>query len=144
MFRMRPLESEALISARTSTVWEVITDTGNLNVWESGITAVDGELRNGGRVRFRTTGTGRKGIRVKVQQMPGHVMTWTASLPLWLSKTVRTFTLEPAEGKTRLHVKEEHSGLLHLLGGHTLHVSDRPLASFVKSVKKRSELLDRL
>lgn len=144
MSRMHPLESEALINARTSTVWEVITDTGNLNVWESGITAVDGELRNGGRVRFRTTGTGRRSIRVRVQQMPGHVMTWTASLPLGLSKTVRTFTLEPAEGKTRFHVKDEHSGLLHLLGGHTLHVSDRPLAGFVKSVKKRSELLDRL
>ncbi|MBT2552842.1 SRPBCC family protein [Arthrobacter sp. ISL-5] len=134
----------ALINARTSTVWAVLTDTGDLTVWESGITAVDGELRNGGRVRFHTTGTGRRSVRVRVQQVPGRVMTWTASLPLGLSKTIRTFTLAPAEGKTRFHVKDEHSGLLHRLGGHTLHLSDRPLADFVKSVKKRAELLDRL
>jgi len=142
--RMHSLESEALINARTSTVWEVLTDAGNLTVWESGITAVDGELRNGGRVRFHTTGTGPRSIRVRVQQLPGRVMIWTAHLPLGLSKTARTFTLSPADGLTRLHVKEAHSGLLRLLGGPTLQFSDRPLADFVSSVKKRAELLDRL
>jgi len=71
-------------------------------------------------------------------------MIWTAHLPLGLSKTARTFTLSPADGLTRLHVKDEHSGLLHLLGGHTLQFADRPLADFVRSVKKRAELLDRL
>jgi hypothetical protein len=46
--------SEALIGARASIVWEVITDAGNLTVWESGITAIDGELRHGGTIRINT------------------------------------------------------------------------------------------
>lgn len=144
MSGMHSLESEALINARPSTVWAVLTDAGNLNVWESGIAAVDGELRNGGLIRIRPAGAERRSIRVRVQQLPGHVMMWTASLPLGLSKTARTFTIEPAEGLTRLHVKDEHSGLLHLLGGHTLHLTGRSLAGFVKSVRQRAELLDRL
>ncbi|WP_185982188.1 SRPBCC family protein [Arthrobacter sp. KBS0703] len=141
---MHSLESEALINARPSTVWEVLTDAGNLTVWESGITAVDGELRNGGRVRFHTTGTGRRSIRVRVQQLPGRVMVWTARLPLGVSTTARTFTLAPADGMTSFHVKDEHRGLLHLLGGHTLRFANQSLADFVSAVKKRAELLDRL
>lgn len=35
---MEYFASEALINARAPTVWDVITDTGNFTVWESGIT----------------------------------------------------------------------------------------------------------
>jgi uncharacterized protein YndB with AHSA1/START domain len=70
-------ESEALINARASTVWEVITDAGNLTVWQSGITAIDGELRNGGTIRIKTTDGGGRILRFRVQQMPGEVMIWT-------------------------------------------------------------------
>jgi uncharacterized protein YndB with AHSA1/START domain len=103
-------ESEALINARASTVWEVITDAGNLTVWESGITAIDGELRNGGTIRIKTTDGGGRILRFRVQQMPGELMIWTRGLPFGLLKRIRTFTLSPQAGLTHLTVKEEVSG----------------------------------
>ena len=52
------VEAEALIKARGSTVWDIITDTRNYTVWYSGITHVAGEVRNGGSIRIRTRAAG--------------------------------------------------------------------------------------
>ena len=140
---MEYFESEALINARASTVWEVITDTGNLTVWESGITAIDGELRNGGTIRIKTTDAGGRSLRLRVRQMPGEVMTWTSSLPLGLLRRTRTFTLAPQAGRTHLKVKEEVNGPLAGLLGRTRPDTGRILNDYVHAVTKRSELLDR-
>ena len=139
---MKYFESEALINARASTVWEVITDAGNLTVWESGVTAIDGELSNGGTVRIKTTDSGRI-IRLRVQQMPGEVMTWTSGLPLGLLKRIRTFTLSPLAGLTHLTVKEVVSGPLVKLLGNTDQDTARTLNDYVGAVTKRAELIDR-
>jgi hypothetical protein len=136
-------ESEALINARASTVWEVITDAGNLTVWESGITAIDGELRNGGTIRIKTTDGGGRILRFRVQQMLGEVMIWTRGLPLGLLKRIRTFTLSPQAGLTQLTVKEEVSGPLVTLLGNTRPDTAKTLNDYVSAVSKRAELLDR-
>lgn len=136
-------ESETLINARTSTVWEVITDAGNLTVWESGITAIDGEIRNGGTIRIKTADGGGRIRRFRVQQMPGEVMTWTSALPLGLLKRIRTFTLAPQAGLTRLTVKEQISGHLVPLLGNTRPDTAKTLNDYVGAVTKRAELLDR-
>jgi hypothetical protein len=49
------LEAGIPINARSSTVWDVITDAGNYTVWDSGITEIHGDIRNGGTIRIRTT-----------------------------------------------------------------------------------------
>ena len=109
---MESLEAETLINARNSTVWEVITDGGNYTVWDSGITRIDGELRNGGTIRVRTRSGGNRTFRLRVRQIPGKVITWTGGALLGLFKGVRTFTLTPHGGMTHLHVREEFTGPL--------------------------------
>lgn len=79
---MHSVEAEALIKARGSTVWDIITGASNYTVWESGITHVTGELRNGGTIKIRTRVGGSRVFRLHVQQMPGEVMTCTGGLPL--------------------------------------------------------------
>jgi hypothetical protein len=49
--RVEFFEAEALINARPSTVWDILTDTSNLTVWESGITDLAGDLRHGEKTR---------------------------------------------------------------------------------------------
>lgn len=140
---MRHLESETLINARSSTVWNVITDAGNLTVWDSGITAIEGEIRNGGTIRIKTAARGARTVRIRVQQLPGEVMTWTGGLPLGLFKRIRTFTLSPHAGLTRLRVTEELSGPLRGLHGYPDPDTDKPLNDFVSAVRTRAELLDK-
>jgi hypothetical protein len=141
---MEYFASEALINARASTVWEVITDAGNLTVWESGITAIDGELRHGGTIRIKTTDAGERSLRLRVRQLPGEVMTWTSSLPLGLLRRVRTFTLSPQDGLTHLTVKEQVSGPLAGFPGNTRPDTGHTLNHYVNAVMNRAELLDRV
>ncbi|MCU1517179.1 MAG: hypothetical protein JWQ75_1900 [Pseudarthrobacter sp.] len=62
---MQPFESEEPVNARSSTVWGIITDGGNLTVWESGITWIGGEIRNGALIRIRTTRGGGRTYRTR-------------------------------------------------------------------------------
>jgi hypothetical protein len=140
---MKSFEAQVLINARNSTVWDIITDGGNYTVWDSGITRLDGRLRSGGPIRVRTRIGGNRTFRLRVQQIPGEVMTWTGGLPWGLFKSVCTFTLTSRGGKTLLRVREEFTG--PLLGPMWSSVPDmeRSFADYVSAVKKRAELLGR-
>ena len=136
---MQILEAGILINARSSTVWDVITDAGNYTVWDSGITEIDGDIRNGGTIRIRTA-TGHRRYRLRVEQMPGEVMTWTRGLPLGLFKSIRTFTLTSQDAMTHLRVKEESIGPLAGLMGNTGQDTEDSFADYVRAVKERAEL----
>ena len=141
---MRSVEAETLINARSSAVWDVITDARNFTVWESGITRIRGELRNGGTIRIRTHIGGERTFRLRVQQMPGEVMTWTQGLPLGLLTGVRTFRLEPLGGMTHLLVKEEFTGpLCGLLLWEFVSDTQQAFIDYVSAVRKRAEILGR-
>ncbi len=141
---MHSVEAEILINAQGSTVWDIITDARNYTVWESGITHIRGELSSGGTIRIRTHTGGNRTFRLRVQQIPGEVMTWTRGLPLGLLTGVRTFTLEPLGGMTRLRVKEEFTGpLCGLLLWEFVSDTQQAFIDYVDAVRKRAEILGR-
>jgi uncharacterized protein YndB with AHSA1/START domain len=136
-------QSETLINAHASTVWNVITDAGNLTVWESGITTIDGELKHGAKIRIRTTAGGKRTFRFQVRQLPREVMTWTGGLPFGLLKRTRTFTLTPEKTLTRLRVTEELKGPLTVLDRKTSAEMMQALSDYVSATKSRAELFAR-
>jgi hypothetical protein len=138
---MQFFEAETLINARSSTVWDIVTDSGNYTVWDSGITRIDGQVRNGSTIKVWTSTRGRRTLRLRVGQIPGEVMTWTGGLPLGLFKGVRTFTLTPQGGMTRLRVREEYSGALLRLAGRPMPGMGQELTDYVTAVKTRAELI---
>jgi hypothetical protein len=138
---MAPLEAQNLISARVSTVWDIITDSGNFAVWESGITAVTGELRNGGTMRVGTRHGGSRSVGLRVEQIPGGVMTWArviVSPRLGVFK--RTFVLTPKDAMKLLLVRDEISGLLRSFVRSPFG-TEEDLIGFVTAVKERAEIL---
>jgi hypothetical protein len=135
------LEAQLLINARGSTVWDIITDPGNFAVWNSGITTVTGEIRNGGTIRVRTRHGGSRNFRLRVEQVPGEVMTWTRTLPLGLGANVRTFVLTPHAGMTLLLVRDEVKGPLRGIIGSPFSTTNQDLEEFVGAVKNRAEIL---
>lgn len=140
---MRSSEAEKLINARPSTVWDILTDTSNVAVWESGITAIDGDMRNGGTIRVRTNGNERGGLRMRVQQLPGEVMRWRAALPLGLLHRTFIVILSTEARLTHLRIRHELGGPLSPFAGKTLPATPVVLQTFVEAVGKRAELLDR-
>ena len=131
--------SESLINARLSTVWDVLTDSGNMPVWNSGVTEIDGDLRDGETVRL-TTSRRRRPVRARIRQDSGEVMTWTSALPLRLLRVVRSFTLVPDSGRTLLKVTVEASGPLRRWSSPP---TQQDLDDFVDAARHRAELLDR-
>jgi len=138
---MTLLESQHLIKAPRSTVLDIITDTRNFTVWDSGITTVSGKIRNGGTIRVRTRTGGRRSFRVHVEQIPGEVMTWTRAVSPRLRISVRTFVLTSHDGMTLLLVRDEIKGPLHGLIQSSFSSTKKDLNDFVNAVKKRAEIL---
>jgi hypothetical protein len=138
---MKSFEAEALILAGAGCVWEVLTDTGNYAVWDSGIVDVRGEMLSGGRIRVRTDEGGKRTFRIRVRFAPGQSMTWSLPLLLGLAKIVRTFTLDDYTGITHLTVSDTATGPLWRLVRKARPGTGRQLAAFVEAVRFRSELL---
>jgi hypothetical protein len=130
-----------MVYARSSTVWDIITDAGNYTVWDSGITRIEGQVRNGATIRIRTMTGGNQTFRLRVRQIPGELMTWTGRLPLGPFTGVRTFTLSPQDGKTHLKVREEFSGPLLGLIWRTVPDLGQDCTGYVNAVKERAELI---
>lgn len=92
-------------------------------------------MRDGGTIRISTTGNEGRGLRMRVQQLPGEVMRWEASLPLRLLHRTFTVSLSPEAGQTHL--------ILSLFATKTLPASADSLETSAEAVRKRAELLDR-
>lgn len=138
---MRFFQSEVLINARPSTVWNVITDGANFGVWESGLQEADGRIRSGDKVRIFPTGRQRP-ISLRVRQVEGEVMTLKRRLPLGLWSRTRIYTLTGEAAATRLAVAEKHRGLLQPFSKHP--AADDFLHRFTAAVRTRAEILDRV
>jgi hypothetical protein len=106
-------EAQILVNARQSIVWDILTDTGNVTVWASGITAIEGEMRDGGAIRIRTDGSKRGGLRM----LPGEVIRWRKTLPLGLLRRTFTVILTSEAGFTQLRITHELAGLLSPFAG---------------------------
>jgi hypothetical protein len=138
---VKSCDAQALILARPGSVWDVLTDTGNYAVWDSGISAIKGELRHGATIRVQTRTSGRKTLRFRVTLLPDTSITWTRALPLGLAKITRTVTLTDHSGFTHLHVAETSGGVLRSLLGGPRTDTEQILCEFVDAVKSRAELL---
>lgn len=112
-------------------------------MWESGITEIKGEVRNGGTIRIHTSVDNRS-YRRRVEQVPGEAMTWTRGLPLGLFNCVRTFTRSSQGAMTHLRVREEASGPLSVLMGKTGQDGEDSFAGYIRQGREAPGRTNRL
>ncbi|MFK0005060.1 SRPBCC family protein [Paenarthrobacter sp. NPDC090522] len=136
---MKSFVAQALILASPTAVWDVLTDTGNFAVWNSGITAVSGELRHGSTIHVRTQRSGKKTLRFRVTMVMGSSIVWSRQLPLGFGKITRAVTLVAQSGFTNVRVTETATGFASV---ETRSDTNHILRTFVEAVKFRAELLD--
>jgi hypothetical protein len=103
---------ELNIQAPSAAIWSLLTDAKSFPRWNSTITRVEGEVREGERLRLHVPGTDRTFTPRVSGVVPGERMTWTGGFsPLF--KGVRTFELAPrADGSTDFAMEERFSGLI--------------------------------
>src|SRR5580700_4275761 len=84
------------IRAKADVVWRLLTDAKDFPRWNSTVTSIEGQIREGERLRLRVPGTDRT-FRPRVAGVvPRQRMVWTGGFaPMF--KGVRTFSLTHRE-----------------------------------------------
>jgi hypothetical protein len=89
-----------------------LTDAEGFPRWNSTVSGVEGQIREGERLRLRVPGTDRVFTPKVSGVVPNERMTWTGGFaPIF--KGVRTFVLRPRnDGSTDFMMEERFSGLI--------------------------------
>jgi hypothetical protein len=100
------------IRAKPERVWNLLTDANDFPRWNSTVSAVDGQIREGEQLRLRVPGTDRVFTPRVSGVVPCERMTWTGGFaPLF--KGVRKFELRRcSDGSTDFIMEERFSGLI--------------------------------
>ncbi len=103
---------EVNISATPDRLWTLLTDARDFPRWNSTVSSIDGQIREGARLRLRVPGTDRT-FNPRVSGVVAcQRMIWTGGFaPMF--KGVRTFELRPQkDGSTDFAMEERFSGLM--------------------------------
>lgn len=107
--------------------------------WNSTVSGIDGEIREGARLRLHVPGTDRTFTPTVSGVVAPERMTWTGGLaPVF--KGVRTFALTPcSDGSTDFIMKERFSGLLLPLVKRSLPDFRPVFERFANDLKREAE-----
>jgi uncharacterized protein YndB with AHSA1/START domain len=85
---------EVNIQAKAAFMWSLLTDAQGFSRWNSTVTGIQGQIREGERLRIHVPGTNRSFTPTVSGVVPPERMTWTGGFaPIF--KGVRTFVLKP-------------------------------------------------
>lgn len=100
------------IRASAGRIWSLLTDANGFPRWNSTVTRVEGQIREGERLRVHVPGTDRTFTPRVSGMVLDERMTWTGGFsPVF--KGVRTFELRPSDdGSTEFVMEERFSGLM--------------------------------
>ena len=103
------------VRASPEVLWLLLTDARGFPRWNSTVTGIDGEIREGEQIVIHAPGTGQT-FKPRVSNVVSNErMTWTGGV-VGLFRGVRTFVLTPrAASLTRFAMQERFSGLLFAL-----------------------------
>ena len=111
---------EVNIRASAEIVWRLLTDAEGFPRWNSTVTGIEGQIREGQRLKLHVPGSTRTFTPRVSGVTAARRMTWSDGLP-YLFNGVRTFVLERHDDSSVDFVMEEHfSGLMFALVKGTL------------------------
>jgi len=128
------------IRAKAERIWCLLTDAKGFPRWNSTVTRIEGQIREGERLRLHVPGTDRTFTPTVSAVVPCERMTWTGGFaPLF--KGVRTFELKRREdGSTDFAMAERFSGLLLPLLKGSLPDFGPVFQSYANDLKHEAEL----
>lgn len=127
------------ILAAAPIVWRLLTDAEGFPRWNSTVTRIEGQIRDGERLRLHVPDTDRTFIPMVSGVVPNERMTWTGGFaPLF--KGVRTFELKPrGNGTTDFAMQERFAGLVLPLARRSMPEFGPVFARFANDLKREAE-----
>ncbi|HMK91944.1 MAG TPA: SRPBCC domain-containing protein [Thermoleophilia bacterium] len=129
---------EANIAASPAIIWGLLTDAQDFPHWNSTVTRIDGQIREGERIRVHAPGTDRTFTPTVSGVVPDRRMAWIGGSALM--KGVRTFDLKPrSDGSTDFVMQESFSGLLLPLARRSMPDFGPIYARYADDLKRAAE-----
>src|SRR5262245_33315393 len=134
---------EIVIQAAPGIVWELLTDAGGFPRWNSTVSRIEGEVREGERLRLHVPGTKQTFTPTVSDVVPSRRMIWSSGLtPVF--KGVRTFELEArGDAATRFVMTEHFSGLVFALTRRRLPDFQPIFEAYATDLKREAEKIAR-
>ena len=130
---------EITIRATADVLWRLLTDANGFPRWNSTISRIEGEIREGERLRLHVPGTTRTFTPTVSGVAPRERMTWAGGFaPIF--RGVRTFVLRPRkDGSTDFAMSERFSGLMLPLDKASLPDFGPVFERYAKDLKQAAE-----
>ena len=130
---------EVNIQATPHRIWTLLTDTTGFPRWNSTVTGIEGEIRDGGKLLVRVPNTDRVFSPTVSAFVVNERMTWTGgSAPMF--KGVRTFELKPRnDGSTDFVMQERLSGLMLPLAKGSMPDFGPIFTTYANDLKREAE-----
>jgi hypothetical protein len=131
------------IRTNASDIWSLLTDAEGFPRWNSTVASIEGQIREGEKLRLRVPGTDRVFTPKVSGVVPGERMTWTGGFAPLL-KGVRNFALRPRpDGSTDFTMEERFSGLMLPLVMGSLPDFGPVFTSYANDLKSAAERVGR-
>lgn len=140
---MRSIHTTTTIRAAPDAVWSVVTDLPRYGEWNPFITAIEGELRVGARLRATFSLPGRSPrtfTPVVTAFEPGRRLSWLGRLAVpGLFDGAHTLAVEPSGDGTLFTHGETFRGVLPPLMGRLLAATEHGFAAMNAALTARAE-----
>jgi uncharacterized protein YndB with AHSA1/START domain len=131
------------ITAKPETIWRLLTDAGAFPRWNSTVTAIEGQIREGERLKIHAPGTARVFTPRVSGVVPDQRMVWSDGVP-GIFRGVRTFTLARRDNtSTDFLMTERFSGLVFALTKRMLPDFRPIFLTYAVDLKREAERLTR-
>ncbi|HEY7698173.1 MAG TPA: SRPBCC domain-containing protein [Vicinamibacteria bacterium] len=130
---------DANIHATADRIWSLLTDAKDFGRWNSTVVSIEGQIREGERLRLHVPGTDRTFTPRVSKVVPNERMIWTGGFaPIF--KGVRTFALQPrGAGSTNFAMEETFSGLIYPLVKRSLPDFGPVFERYASDLKREAE-----
>ena len=127
------------ICASAQRVWSLLTDAVGFPRWNSTVTKIDGEIRDGGRLVVHVPGSTRTFTPTISGFVPMQRMIWTGGFaPMF--KGVRVFSLTArSDASTNFVMEETFSGLILPLVGRAMPNFKPIFKQYAEDLKREAE-----
>jgi hypothetical protein len=131
------------ILASTKIVWSLLTDAKGFPRWNSTVTGIDGEIREGQRLKVHVPGTSRTFTPTVSGVAAERGMIWSDGIA-GIFKGVRTFELEARnDASTDFVMQEQFSGVMFALTRGMLPDFGPIFAAYAADLRREAERIAR-
>ena len=127
------------IQASADIVWGLLIDAKGFPRWNSTVTGIEGEIREGERLKLHVPGTSRTFTPKVSGVVPARRMVWSDGVAV-VFKGVRTFVLTPrGRASTEFTMEERFSGVMFALTKRLLPDFGPIFVAYANDLKREAE-----